>query len=201
VGFEAGIGELGGEQVDRPVGQPPNRLAQAGQGRGVRAARGSRRSRPPLAARGRPPTWRPRGAAARMVSWANSSQAHTTAVGRRERWSSWWACQVPVGDCVRGWPAPGRRCGGGPAGPNAGPPWPSRRRALRHPRHRDGVTDDTDHHLYDCLRRCQDRVSRDASGMHGGDGGNPEEPTTLGPPRGAGGRRCPHDGHRVVPAG
>jgi hypothetical protein len=26
---------------------------------------------------------------------------------------------------------------------------------------------------------------------------NPEEPTTLGPPRGAGGRRCPHDGHRA----
>ena len=33
---------------------------------------------------------------------------------------------------------------------------------------RDGVTDDTDHYLYDRLRRCQDRASRDAtSGMHG----------------------------------
>ena len=62
----------------------------------------------------------------------------------------------------------------------------------------DGVTDDTDHHLYDRLRRCQDRASRDAtSGMHGGDGGSPEEPTTLGPPRGAGGRRSSHDGHRA----
>jgi hypothetical protein len=52
--------------------------------------------------------------------------------------------------------------------------------------HRDGVTDDTDHHLYDCLRRCQDRASRDATRrVHGGDGGDPKEPTTLGPPRGA----------------
>jgi hypothetical protein len=57
------------------------------------------------------------------------------------------------------------------------------RLAVRGRRHRDGVTDDTDHHLYDRLRRCQDRASRDATGgMHGGDGGNPEEPTTLGPP-------------------
>jgi hypothetical protein len=37
--------------------------------------------------------------------------------------------------------------------------------------HRDGVADDTDHHLYDRLRRCQDRASRDAtSRTHGGDG-------------------------------
>jgi hypothetical protein len=56
------------------------------------------------------------------------------------------------------------------------------RLAVRGRRYRDGVTDDTDHHLYDRLRRCHDRASRDATGMHGGDGGNPEEPTTLGLP-------------------
>ena len=40
--------------------------------------------------------------------------------------------------------------------------------------HRGGVTDDTDHHLYDRLWRCQDRASGDATGrMHGGDGGIP----------------------------
>jgi hypothetical protein len=40
------------------------------------------------------------------------------------------------------------------------------RLAVRGRWHRDGSTDDTDHHLYDCLRRCQDRASRDAtSGM------------------------------------
>jgi hypothetical protein len=48
------------------------------------------------------------------------------------------------------------------------------RLAVRARRHRDGVTDDTDHHLYDRLRRCHDRASRDATGgMHGGDGGIP----------------------------
>ena len=42
------------------------------------------------------------------------------------------------------------------------------RLAVRGRWHRDGRTDDTDHHLYDRLRRCQDRASRDAtSGMHG----------------------------------
>jgi hypothetical protein len=56
------------------------------------------------------------------------------------------------------------------------------RLAVRGRRYRDGVTDDTDHHLYDWLRRCHDRASRDATGIHGGDGGNPEEPTMLGPP-------------------
>jgi hypothetical protein len=48
------------------------------------------------------------------------------------------------------------------------------RLAVRGRWHRGGVTDDTDHHLYDRLRRCQDRASRDATGgMHGGDGGIP----------------------------
>jgi hypothetical protein len=32
------------------------------------------------------------------------------------------------------------------------------RLAVRGRRHRDGVTDDTDHHLYDRLRRCHDRT-------------------------------------------
>src|SRR5512132_3425802 len=74
---------------------------------------------------------------------------------------------------------------GGTFGPDATVPL-----AVRGRWHRGGVTDDTDHHLYDRLRRCQDRASRDATGgMYGGDGGNPEEPTALGPPRGAGGRR------------
>jgi hypothetical protein len=42
------------------------------------------------------------------------------------------------------------------------------RLAVRGPWPRGGVTDDTDHHLYDRLRSCQDRASRDAtSGMHG----------------------------------
>jgi hypothetical protein len=45
--------------------------------------------------------------------------------------------------------------------------------AVRARRHWGGVTDNTKHHLYDRLRRCQHRASRDATGMHGGDGGIP----------------------------